>query len=136
MIWISSLQRKLNTRTVDVIFTLADDDLTLLAGDLLALNYHTDVESAGIWVPKQALNSSIRGLFTLLTVLEEGQQHVVNKAVEVLYFDADRGYVRGALSEQDYIVVNGTHRLAADQLVLAKRAVAPLRPDHAERVGG
>ena len=118
-------QRTLNTRTVDVIFTIEAQQADLLPGDLLALSYSKEVTEAGLWVPRQALNSGVRGLWTVFTVSGDGDQQIVTRVVEVLHIEQDRAYVRGALVEGDWLVVNGTQRLVPGQQVRVSLATDP-----------
>ncbi|WJG09990.1 efflux RND transporter periplasmic adaptor subunit [Aliiglaciecola sp. LCG003] len=112
--------RQLNTRTIDVIFSLGDIlDSRLLPGDLVGLTYSKQVSEYGAWVPKEALSSGIRGLWTLFTVPGKGQQSVTSRSVEVLYSGQTHSFVRGALSADDWMVVSGAHRLVPGQVVEA-----------------
>ncbi|GAA0853734.1 efflux RND transporter periplasmic adaptor subunit [Aliiglaciecola litoralis] len=111
--------RQLNTRTIDVIFTLLPTHAALLPGDLIALTYSTHVEEQGAWVPKQALSNGIRGLWTLFTVTDKGRQEVTSRSVEVLYSGETHSYVRGALSANDWMIVRGAQRLVPGQIVHA-----------------
>lgn len=109
--------RQLNTRTIDVIFTVSSEQGRLLPGDLVALTYSKQVDEQGVWVPKSALSSGIRGLWTLFTIPDKGQQSVVSRSVEVLYSGDTHSYVRGALNANDWMIVSGAHRLVPGQLV-------------------
>lgn len=117
-------RRQPNTRTVDVIFSIVDlsetPTLMLLPGDLVGFAYQQRVNEVGTWVPKQALTSGIRGLWTLFVVSEPGQQQVRSKSVEILYSRDDAIYIRGGLNEQDWFVVSGGHRLVPSQTVNAQ----------------
>ncbi|TRY31424.1 efflux RND transporter periplasmic adaptor subunit [Aliiglaciecola sp. M165] len=111
--------RQLDTRTIDVIFSLEPNGLHLLPGDLVALTYSKQVNEEGVWVPKQALSSGIRGLWTLFTVNGKGQKTVTSRSVEVLYSGETHSFVRGAISAEDWMIVNGAQRLVPGQLVEA-----------------
>lgn len=113
-------QRKLNTRTIDVIFTLdVPNGLSLLPGDLVSFQYQQEVAESGAWVPKQALTSGIRGLWTLFVVAQVGEQKVSSKSVEILYSQQNKVFVRGAIKRNDWLIVNGGHRLVPEQIVRA-----------------
>lgn len=114
-------QRRLDTRTVDIIFALEDDNQQVLSGDLVALAYQTEIKEGGVWVAKSALNSGVRGLWTLFVVTAEGEQQVTAKSVELLFSDDNRAFVRGALNSTDLVVQNGVHRLVPNQLVVARQ---------------
>ncbi|MFA3791786.1 efflux RND transporter periplasmic adaptor subunit [Aliiglaciecola sp. SL4] len=111
--------RQMDTRTIDVIFSVEANQHRLLPGDLIALVYSKRVEESGVWVPKQALSSGIRGLWTLFTVSDKGQQKVTSRSVEVLFSGKTHSYVRGALKANDWMVINGAHRLVPGQIVNA-----------------
>lgn len=114
-------QRRLDTRTVDVLFSLNSPQALLLPGDLLSFTYDIAVEERGVWVPKTALNSGVRGLWTLFVVSDQGEQTVTAKSVELLYADDMKAYVRGPIKAGDMLVLNGGHRLVPNQQVVAKR---------------
>lgn len=118
-------QRKLNTRTIDVLFLLSGAKRDVVPGDLLAFSYSSSISEAGFWVPKTALNSGIRGMWTLFTVTEQGEQAVSAKMVEVLHTEQDKVYVRGAVKPGDLLVLNGVHRLVPNQLVVATKVDNP-----------
>ncbi|MEP4890464.1 MAG: efflux RND transporter periplasmic adaptor subunit [Aliiglaciecola sp.] len=111
--------RQMDTRTIDVIFSVEANQHRLLPGDLIALVYSKQVDESGVWVPKQALSSGIRGLWTLFTVSDKGQQKVTSRSVEVLFAGKTHSYVRGALKTNDWMVINGAHRLVPGQIVNA-----------------
>nr|WP_252729273.1 efflux RND transporter periplasmic adaptor subunit [Aliiglaciecola lipolytica] len=114
--------RQMDTRTIDVIFSIEPNQHPLLPGDLIALTYSKQVDESGVWVPKQALSSGIRGLWTLFTVQGKGQQTVTSRSVEVLFAGQTHSYVRGPLSANDWMVVSGAHRLVPGQIVNAVEA--------------
>ena len=109
--------RNINTRTVDVIFDLQASE-GILSGDLLALSLPQTIHESGVWVPKSALASGVRGLWTLYTVSGQGdEQKIVPKSVAVMYNTADHAYVSGALKDGDFVVIQGVHRLVPGQIV-------------------
>jgi RND family efflux transporter MFP subunit len=111
--------RRLDTRTVDVIVRLSDSNLSLIPGDLLSLELSRQIEKEGIWIPRNALVSGVRGLWSLFVAasVEDGYQ-LNSKLVEIIYGDQDRVYVTGALKNGDLIVINGVQRLVPGQKVL------------------
>lgn len=109
--------RNINTRTVDVIFALQESK-GILSGDLLALSLPQTINESGAWLPKSALASGVRGLWTVYTVAGQGsEQKIVPKSVAVMYNTADQAFVSGTLKEGDYVVVQGVHRLVPGQIV-------------------
>ena len=113
-------QRRMDTRTIDAVFSLVDSSNTLLPGDLLSLSFNRDIQARGMWIPRQALTNGIRGLWNLY-VVEEGRQgqHISAKAVQVLYSNSEQAFIDGAIAEGDLLVVNGAQRLVPQQLVQA-----------------
>jgi RND family efflux transporter MFP subunit len=112
-------QRSLDTRTVDVRFELEDGVKAVMPGDLVAYSYTKSIQEQGIWIPKQALSSGVRGLWTLFIVEGEGNQHILSKSVEVLHVEGQQAFVRGALKQGDLLITNGVQRLVPDQVVTA-----------------
>lgn len=111
--------RNINTRTVDVIFTLSSE-AQVLSGDLVTLSLPQTVEETGVWLPKSALASGVRGLWTVYTVSGAGDdKKIIPKFVSILYHTADHAYVSGTLIEGDFVVVQGVHRLVPGQIVEA-----------------
>jgi RND family efflux transporter MFP subunit len=111
-------QRNLSTRTIDVLFTI-DSSAQILAGDLVTLERQLDIELPGAWVPRTALISGVRGLWSIFVVElnEQGQGYLVSKLVEVNYVDDLKVYVSGALASGSQVVINGVHKLVPGQLV-------------------
>jgi len=113
-------QRTQNTRTVDVIFSLdIADSISLIPGDLVSFKYSEEVEEAGVWLPKQALSTGIRGLWNVFVVADVGQQKLISKSAEILYSEDDKSFVQGPFVQGDFIVINGTQRLVPGQNVNA-----------------
>ena len=111
-------QRRLDTRTVDVIISLTEANLSTLPGDLLQIDISSNIDAQGFWVPRKALVSSVRGLWSLFTVEEiDGEQQLVVKLVEVVHADDRKAFVRGALKEEVSVVIEGVHRLVSGQKV-------------------
>jgi membrane fusion protein, multidrug efflux system len=113
-------QRRMDTRTIDALFSLTDNSKNLLQGDLLSLSFDRTIQARGMWIPRQALTNGIRGLWTLYVVEDDQQgQHISSKAVQVLYSDSEHAFIDGAIAEGDLLVVNGAQRLVPQQLVKA-----------------
>lgn len=115
-------QRALQTRTVDVMVEVRDASQTLLPGDIVTATLEQEFDQRGVWVPVSALSNGLRGLWTLYVVGHEGDDSLSSRSVEVIYTNGDKAFVRGALSEQDYVVMSGTHRLVPNQQVVAVKS--------------
>lgn len=112
------------TRTVDVIFTLAQS--AALPGDIARLPLAQAIDEPGFWLPISALAEGQRGLWTAYvvmplesgTVSASGATHYLQpRAVELLYEDTQRVYVRGALADGDLFVTGGLTRVVPNQQV-------------------
>lgn len=112
-------QRNAATRTVDVIFSLEASNSPLMAGDLLSLSRQQQIDTQGLWVPRSALISGVRGLWSLFVVEQnaKGQEQLVSKLVEIAYVDEEQVYVSGAIAEGAKVVVEGIHKLVPNQIV-------------------
>lgn len=115
-------QRSVQTRTVDVIFTLDGQQTSVLPGDLISFEVNKTIEQKGAWVPLSALTSSIRGLWSLYMVEETDNRTMIStRSVNVLYTSKDRAYVAGAIEQSDKFVRNGSQRLVPGQQVGVSR---------------
>jgi len=103
------------TRTVDVILRLDADLNTVRAGDLVVLPVEREVRETGAWLPLAGLSEGARGLWSCYVVEsneETGTNYeVTRREVEVLHQEENRVFVRGTLSEDERVVVEGAHRL-------------------------
>jgi RND family efflux transporter MFP subunit len=111
-------QRRLDTRTVDVIVSLTEQNLSILPGDLLHIDINSEIYAPGFWVPRKALVSSVRGLWSLFAVeVIAGEHQLVVKLVEMVHADDKKAFVRGALKSGESIVIDGVQRLVSGQKV-------------------
>jgi RND family efflux transporter MFP subunit len=112
-------QRSLDTRTVDVIIRLTAANLSILPGDLLEMDISSDIIAQGFWVPRKALVSGVRGLWSLFAVeVLNGEQQLVAKLVEMVHANDKNAFVRGALLEGEPVVIEGVQRLVPGQKVI------------------
>ena len=112
-------QRRLDTRTVDVIISLTEQNLSILPGDLLHIDISSDISAQGFWVPRKALVSGIRGLWSLFTLeVIDGEYQLMTKLVEMVHADDKKVFVRGALKDGESVVIEGVQRLVPGQKVL------------------
>ena len=116
------------TRTVTAVFRI-DADIASPSGELAVLELGETVETAGGWIPLDALTEGRRGLWTVYA-LEPARPadygfsdpghpiyQVRRNDVEIIHPDTDRVYVRGTLPAQALVVSEGIHRLVPGQLV-------------------
>jgi len=112
-------QRRLDTRTVDVIVRLTEPNQSILPGDLLHMDISSEINAKGFWVPRKALVSGVRGLWSLFAVeVIDGEHQLVAKLVEMVHADDKKAFVRGALQEAAPIVIEGVQRLVPGQKVV------------------
>ena len=112
-------QRNLRTRTVDTVFSVNANAVTLV-GDLIAVDLAIELNQFGVWVPISALANGVRGMWNVYVVGNEGATQVVTRAVEIIYSDGERAFITGALQDGDLLVIGGTHRFVARQNVNAR----------------
>jgi RND family efflux transporter MFP subunit len=112
-------QRRLDTRTVDIIVSLTEQNTSILPGDLLHIDISSNIKAQGFWVPRKSLVSGVRGLWSLFAVeVIDGEQQLVAKLVEIVHADDKKSFVRGALKEGEPVVIEGVQRLVPGQKVL------------------
>jgi hypothetical protein len=112
-------QRRLDTSTVDVIVSLTEQNLSILPGDLLYIDISSDINAQGFWVPRKALVSGVRGLWSLFIVeVIDGEHQLIAKLVEMVHADDKTAFVRGALQDGEVVVIEGVQRLVPGQKVL------------------
>jgi hypothetical protein len=111
-------QRRLDTRTVDIIVSLGKQHDSIVPGDLLSMDVSSQIETSGFWIPRKALVSGVRGLWSLFVVQPiDNEQQLTAKLVELIYADDEHAYVRGALNTADQVVIEGVQRLVPKQKV-------------------
>lgn len=116
-----SALRRLNTRTVDMMVTLVQPNLSLLPGDLVNLELNSTIQKPGIWVPREALVSGVRGLWSLFVAIPvDDDYQLTTKLVEIIHADQNNAYISGALKDGDMIVINGVQRFVPGQKVQLK----------------
>ncbi|MEM9639163.1 MAG: HlyD family efflux transporter periplasmic adaptor subunit, partial [Pseudomonadota bacterium] len=105
------------TRTRTVLLNFTGDDLPPLR-DTGALVLHQQVAEKGAWVPLSALQDAPRGLWRLMTVPDTAEKtQVGSEAVEVLFSDGARAYVRGSFENGARFITDGPHRVVTGQTV-------------------
>ena len=114
--------RGVSTRTVDVILSLDSVPEDMRDGDLVTLHLAEKVYKPGYWLPLDALNESIRGLWTAYTLravqADSGATHeVVPEVVDILHTQADRVYIRAGLPDKSMVIRTGAQKVVPGQLV-------------------
>lgn len=101
------------TRTQMAILTLETTDA--IYGQTGVVSLQQNIAAQGAWMPLAALQEGTRGLWTVLTI--QPDETVGLEAVEVLYADAERAFVRGTFRDGTRIIDRGPHRVIPGQLV-------------------
>ncbi|KPQ27271.1 MAG: Membrane-fusion protein [Marinobacter excellens HL-55] len=103
-------------RTVDVLFNL-DTSAHVRPGDLAELRLTLRTDTSGSWVPLSALTETVRGLWSVYTLDDQGQAQ--RQVVDILYQDGEQAYVRGHIVDGLTIVADGVHRIVPGQRLQA-----------------
>jgi RND family efflux transporter MFP subunit len=109
-----------HNRMVTLVADPATDAPVLRPGQQVAVSLTVEHEASGYWLPRSALSEDLRGLWAVYRVApdEAGEGTVVRQVpVEVIHFESERAFVRGALTGEDRIVADGIHRLVPGQRV-------------------
>lgn len=120
------------TRTQEVIVDVdAEDAPNLVDGQTVRIEFAAPANQPGTWLPTEALQRQLRGLWSVL-VLEteqpasgaEGASHsnprVARRDVELLATWGDWSRVHGTLEEDDLVIVSGSSRVSVGQRVAAQ----------------
>ncbi|MEM6279988.1 MAG: efflux RND transporter periplasmic adaptor subunit [Verrucomicrobiota bacterium] len=115
-------QRDRTTRTIDVILAVPDRASNLRDGDLVSALRSEVVESEGFFLPRGALTESVRGLWACYVAIPEPEvsaeaYRLDRRDLEVLHEYSDRVFVRGAISEGDWVLSSGLQKVAPGQRV-------------------
>jgi len=111
-----------NTRSRSVVLTLPVDAVPVL-GDTVAVLLEQTVEATGFWAPLSALREGVRGSWSVMALetLLDGER-ALPAAVEVIYSDGVRVFLRGDLPPGARLIAEAPDRVAAGQLVLPQLA--------------
>ncbi len=106
------------TQTVTAIFDVEPGSVA--PGEVARLRLNAAVEAEGFWVPLIALTESRRGLWSVLALAEpdeEGGYRLEPRTVDIIYTEADRVFVRGAVQDGDLVLAGGRDRVVPGQRV-------------------
>ncbi|MEM9750985.1 MAG: efflux RND transporter periplasmic adaptor subunit [Pseudomonadota bacterium] len=108
------------TRTLLVILEIPKDP-GFVPRDLVRLSLREEIRERGIWTPAQALNESIRGLWSVYIVEPDAEADgygvIRRKDVEIIHIEESRIFVRGTLEPGDLMVAAGAFRFVPGQRV-------------------
>jgi RND family efflux transporter MFP subunit len=108
------------TRNQIVVFEIEPTgDAMPVPGDIIRLELSTVIRSRGFWLPLTSLTKGTRGLWSAFVVSKDpdAPDTIRSAALEVIYTDGDRAYVRGTLEDGDQVVASGSHRVVPGQQV-------------------
>jgi len=107
------------TRTAEAIFDFVTP-VSIVDGAVARLGLETRLEQPGYWLPMTALTEGRRGLWSVFVLRAEGSAHRVERRdVEVIHFEPDRAFVRGALAAGERVAIAGVGRVVPGQTVRA-----------------
>ena len=122
--------RDTTTRGVPLLVSLPPS-WPALVGDLVELSWERRWAQPGVWVPLDALQEDVRGLWSVYVVeaapaaaSAADSSRISRRSVHVLFATADRAYVAGTLQAGERMVVGGAHRVTVGQSVRAVPATA------------
>lgn len=111
------------TRAVTAVFDLADSRAA--AGQVVRLRVETPIDTDGFWVPTSALAEGRRGLWSVYVLIEDGNAYSLEpRTVETIRIEAERVFVRGAVSHGELVLASGLQRITPGQRVVPALAEA------------
>tara|TARA_R110000868_G_scaffold86206_2_gene241831 strand:- start:15138 stop:16280 length:1143 start_codon:yes stop_codon:yes gene_type:complete len=110
------------TRTVTAMFDVLPGQGVAgqaAAGQVVRLAMATPIDADGFWVPTSALAEGRRGLWTVYVLNEtDGDYHLEARVVETVRIEADRVFVRGAVTDGELVLASGVQRITPGQSVV------------------
>ncbi|MEM9370741.1 MAG: efflux RND transporter periplasmic adaptor subunit [Pseudomonadota bacterium] len=112
-----TLDLESGTRTVPVLIDV-ESEAPLTMGQVVRLDLNRRIDERGAWVDLTALQEAERGLWSLMTVADEDDSHVIRReAVELLHIQDTQAFVRGTFADGARVVSHGAHRVSVGQQV-------------------
>jgi hypothetical protein len=115
------------TRTVLLQISSQLDSIPWSFGQTVEIRFFVPTDNSGYWVPLTALNREATGLWSIFVAepasnaetatAENPQTRAARKMVELVQLEDDWALVRGALSDNQAVIVNGSHRIVPGQQV-------------------
>lgn len=107
-------------------------------GQTVKIEFLTEENAEGFWVPKSALIGKSDGLWAILVVEapeteQETESSIVSQRLaKIVSMDRDLVFISAELSDGEAVIADGTHRIVPGQQVIATDKTSSL----AESVGG
>jgi RND family efflux transporter MFP subunit len=115
------------SRAVTVIFDL-ESESRIAVGQVVRLAVETPIATDGFWVPISALAEGRRGLWSVYVLAPVDTGYVLEpRMVETVRVEAERAFVRGAVSDGTLILAAGLQRITPGQMVEPVIAEARVR---------
>ncbi|MEM7328101.1 MAG: efflux RND transporter periplasmic adaptor subunit [Pseudomonadota bacterium] len=106
-----------NNRTVTTLFDIVDAN-SVAAGAVVRLGMDREISEPGLWLPVSALTEAERGLWSIYVARRDGGSWIAEPGiVEIIHQDGDRIYVRGAVRDDDRVIIDGLQRITPGQPV-------------------
>jgi membrane fusion protein, multidrug efflux system len=96
------------TRTIDVI--LKPEGVRLNSGDLVEVPVKRTVSASGVWVPRESLTESNRGMWALY-IIDPETRKLETRQVQILHATANAVFVDGALKDGEKTAAGGLQKL-------------------------
>ena len=109
------------TRTQNIIFKVDPSaSQFVVSGQLCEVHVTSKSDTSGFWIPISALTKGVRGLWSVMVVVPEGEKLRVEKRdVEIIHTESNRVLAKGTLENNTMIIIDGVHRVANGQWVTA-----------------
>jgi|GEM_PF-1807111 len=120
-------QGSTRTRTVTLDFRDGQPARTFNPGDAVEVNYWTQTENSGFWLPYSVLQQQTTGLWSALIVeSRDNDLYAQSRTLEVIQLHDELALVRGALNQRDRVIVNGFNRIVPGQKIRATLIENPI----------
>ena len=99
-----------HSRTVTVLFDIEPGAVAV--GQVVRLAMATPIAADGFWVPTSALAEGRRGLWTVYVLNPDAGDYTLQaRVVETVRIEADRVFVRGAVTDGELVLASGIQRI-------------------------
>ena len=109
-----------SSRTQRLSLELADESGVegWIFGETVEVLFWMPTAKSGFWVPHSALQREANGLWAVYIVrTENDDQYADRTIVEVVQLEDQQALVRGALNDDDLIIIDGLNRIVPGQRV-------------------
>lgn len=116
------------TRTVTAVFDV-EPGQAAAAGQIARLSVQTAIGTDGFWVPTAALAEGRRGLWSVYVLAPTANDtyRLEPRVVETVRVEAERIYVRGAVTDGELLLASGLQRITPGQIVIPATREAAVR---------